>query len=113
MSGLDRHTTELLTDDAHLAQSIGDILSTPIGTRVMRREYGSDLPLLIDAPINPETMIDLFHATAVALDRWEPRFQLRRVEIVEARSGFVDLRLTGDVRNAGEAQIVTTVGAQQ
>lgn len=112
MSGLDRHSTQILTDDAHLAQSIGDILSTPRGTRVMRRDYGSDLPLLIDAPINPETMIDLYHATAAALDEWEPRFQLRRVEIADARSGFVDLRLTGDVVNAGEIQITSTVGAQ-
>ena len=78
----------------------------------MRRDYGSNLPLLIDAPINPETMIDLYHATAEALDKWEPRFQLRRVEIADARSGFVDLRLTGDVVDAGEALITSTVGAQ-
>lgn len=109
MSGLDRHTIEVLTDDAHLTQSIGDILSTPIGSRVLRRDYGSDLPLLIDAPINPETMIDLFHATAVALDKWEPRFKLRRVEIADARSGYVDLRLTGEVSGA-TATVDTSVG---
>ncbi len=109
MSGMSRHTTEPLTDDAHLAQSIGDILSTPIGSRVLRRDYGSDLPLLIDAPVNPQTMIDLFHATAVALDKWEPRFQLRRVEIAQAQAGYVDLRLTGDVSNTSTT-ISTSVG---
>lgn len=113
MSGLDRHSTQILTDDAHLTQSIGDILSTPKGTRVMRRGYGSDLPYLIDAPINGETMIDLFFATAEALDEWEPRFQLRRVEVAEASAGYIDLLLTGDVVAAGETQITATVGATQ
>lgn len=97
MSGVDRTTARLMTPDAHLAQSIGDILSTPVGTRVMRREYGSDLPALIDAPINGETLIDVFQATAEALDRWEPRFRLRRVEVAAAAAGRLSLALFGDV----------------
>lgn len=97
MSGLDRNTGALMTPDAHLAQSIGDILTTPTGTRVMRREYGSDLPKLIDAPLNGETMVDVFAATAEALDRWEPRFRLRRVEVAAAQAGAVMLALYGDV----------------
>ena len=97
MSGLDRNSGRLMEADAHLAQSIGDILSTPIGTRVMRREYGSDLPALIDAPINGETLIDATLAVAEALDRWEPRFRLRRVETTAAEAGRVELQLTGEV----------------
>lgn len=97
MSGLDRHAGRLMEPDAHLAQSIGDILSTPIGTRVMRREYGSDLPALIDAPINGETLIDLYQATAEALDRWEPRFRLRRVECTAAEAGRIELQVSGEV----------------
>ena len=97
MSGLDRNTGRLMEADAHLAQSIADILSTPIGTRVMRREYGSDLPALIDAPINGETLVDVTLAVAEALDRWEPRFRLRQVEVVAAEAGRVELQLTGEV----------------
>lgn len=97
MSGLDRNTGALMTPDAHLAQSIGDILTTPTGTRIMRREYGSDLPKLIDAPVNGETMVDVFAATAEALDRWEPRFRLRRDEVAAAQAGSVTLALHGDV----------------
>lgn len=63
----------------------------------MRREYGSRLPDLIDAPITGETMIDVFVATAEAIDRWEPRLKLRRVEIRAAGAGTMQLRLTGDV----------------
>lgn len=104
MTGLSRTTARVIDLDAHLSQSITDILTTPIGTRVMRRDYGSDLPLLIDAPMNGETMVDLFAATADALDRWEPRFTLRRVQVSEASAGgTLALTLTGDV--AGETTV--------
>lgn len=109
MSGLDRNAARLMEPDAHLAQSIGDILSTPVGTRVMRRDYGSDLPLLIDAPINGETLIDVYHATAEALDRWEPRFRLRRVETAAAAAGRVELRLTGEVDHGAGGEISLNV----
>lgn len=66
------------------------------GSRVMRRDYGSDLPFLIDAPMNDETMVDVYAAAAEAIDLWEPEFALRRVEIVGASAGRMELRLTGD-----------------
>ncbi|WP_413874164.1 GPW/gp25 family protein [Albidovulum sp.] len=94
MIGLSRQTGGRIEDEAHLAQSVVDILSTPRGTRVMRRDYGSDLPLLIDRPINGETIIDVYQATAEALARWEPRIRLTRVEIEEATAGGVTLQLT-------------------
>jgi phage baseplate assembly protein W len=97
VTGLSRATFQPLDFDAHLAQSITDILSTPRGTRVMRRDYGSDLPRLVDAPMNGETLVDLFMATAEALDAWEPRFRLIRVEVPSASAGFMELTLTGEV----------------
>lgn len=105
MSGLSRDTAARIDFDAHLAQSIHDILATPVGSRVMRRAYGSDLPRLIDAPMNGETVVDLFAATAEALDRWEPRLRLIRVEIAEAAPGRATLALTAEV--AGEERRVT------
>ena len=55
MTGMSRFTGEKLdpNSDAHLVQSIGDILTTPLGSRVLRRSYGSELPDLIDQPIEP------------------------------------------------------------
>ena len=97
MSGLSATTARLLPEEQHLAQSINDILSTPLGSRVMRRDYGSDLPRLIDAPLNGETLVDLYAATAEAIDRWEPRFELRRVEVADAVAGKLSLTLTGEV----------------
>jgi len=83
MIGMDASTGKPLSGDAHLAQSIGDILSTPIGTRVMRRDYGSALFELLDAPMNALTRLRLFAATAVALARWEPRLKLTRVSVAD------------------------------
>lgn len=97
MTGMARGTGKRLGFDAHLAQSVADILGTPRGSRVMRRDYGSDLPALIDAPINGETVVDLFMAAAEALAKWEPRLILTRVELVAAQAGRATLALQGEV----------------
>ncbi|GFN47421.1 GPW/gp25 family protein [Candidatus Regiella insecticola] len=67
----------------HLRQSVKDILTTPIGARVMRRDYGSELFRLIDAPLNDEILVRLYAATAEALALWEPRLRLLRVQVVD------------------------------
>jgi uncharacterized protein len=81
MKGMDRNTGKLISDDAHLAQSISDILSTPIGSRVKRRTYGSRVMDRIDAPANAATQVLLYSDTATALMRWEPRVSVERVSI--------------------------------
>ena len=86
MIGMDRVTGKRLEGDAHLVQSIGDILSTPLGTRLARRDYGSLLFELIDAPFNAATRLRLYAATAIALARWEPRIRLSRVAITAGDS---------------------------
>ena len=50
MIGTHAATGKRLEGNAHLAQSIADILTTPLGTRLMRHDYGSLLPELIDQP---------------------------------------------------------------
>ena len=93
MIGMDRRTGAPIGEAAHLAQSITDILSTPVGSRVLRRAYGSDLPNLIDAPINGETVVDVYQAVAEALDRWEPRLLVERVRIAGAAAGRMLLEI--------------------
>lgn len=95
MNGINRQSGERLSGIEHLRQSIADILSIRIGTRVLNREYGSRLPSLIDAPVNPETSLEFYAATAEALNRWEPRFKLTSVRIASALEGVVVLDLVG------------------
>lgn len=96
MDGLNATTGKRLEGMAHLRQSIRDILTTPKGSRVQRREYGSDLFKLIDAPANRQTMMDIRAVVAVDLARWEPRFRLERCQIVTAEAGRIVLDLTGE-----------------
>ncbi|OEU65820.1 MAG: phage baseplate protein [Desulfovibrio sp. S3730MH75] len=96
MQGMCAATGKPLAGYAHLQQSIRDILTTRIGTRVIRREYGSDVPDLIDRPMNGETIIDVYAAVAVALDRWEPRFKLDQIYVVEAKAGHMEMDLDGE-----------------
>lgn len=79
MKGIDRNTGRQLGGLDHLRQSIADILSTPLGSRVMRRDYGSRLFELVDRPLNDTTRADMHAATAEALIRWEPRIAVTRV----------------------------------
>ena len=53
MTGMSRIKGTSLSEKEHLQQSVADILTTPIGSRVMRRDYGSNIPFLIDHPISP------------------------------------------------------------
>ena len=94
---MNRTTGQRLDAMAHLRQSIGDILSTPIGSRVMRREYGSLVPALIDKPDNLATQTRFFAAAASALMRWEPRLKVDRMAITRdpARQGRLTLEITG------------------
>lgn len=61
----------------------------------MRRDFGSRLFELIDSPMDGQTQVSLIAATAEALDRWEPRFNLSRVSVVGGEPGAVILNLTG------------------
>ena len=93
--GMNAETGRDLTGLDHLKQSISDILNTPIGSRVMRREYGSRLFELIDAPINRSTVIEIISATAEALMKWEDRLIVSDVEVTDAEIGEITLKITG------------------
>ncbi|EPD7661448.1 hypothetical protein ACSD1U_003074 [Escherichia coli] len=47
-SGMNNTSGKAITDIDHLRQSVRDILLTPQGSRIARREYGSLLSALID-----------------------------------------------------------------
>lgn len=81
MIGMNAHTGRMITGTEHLAQSIADVLLTPLGSRLMRRDYGSLLLDLLDWPQNGHTRLQAYGAVAMALMRWEPRIRLARVNL--------------------------------
>lgn len=80
-TGMNAHTGAPLSDLDHIRQSVCDILTTPVGTRIGIRPYGSLLPDLIDQPSTRITLQRIYGATALALKERELRIRLVRVEV--------------------------------
>jgi len=78
----------------HMRQSVGKILNTRIGTRVLRRDFGSDVPNLLDRPIDGELRAGIYIATVEALSKWEPRLVIREIALTSADIGRVEMRIT-------------------
>ncbi|MBD2785941.1 GPW/gp25 family protein [Xenorhabdus sp. DI] len=93
--GMDCHNGRTLSDSDHIRQSIADILMTPIGARVMRREYGSLLPNLIDQPQNPALRLKIMSACYMALLRWEPRIRLQTINYLRSDQGELSVEISG------------------
>jgi hypothetical protein len=105
---VNRQTGSTITTLEHISQSIGDILTTRIGSRVMRREYGSQLVDLIDQPGNPATRLLAYAAIAMAVMRWEPRVRLSRVQLSGASmAGQFELTLDATVIDTNEQQSIS------
>ncbi|MFF3703884.1 MULTISPECIES: GPW/gp25 family protein [Pseudomonas] len=104
MIGLDRRTGLALSGIEHLRQSIEDILTTPLGSRRMRPDYGSKLRRFVDLPVNDGWKSAVQAEVARALSRWEPRLKLERVRVVAVLGGQITLQLTGQY--LGDSQLL-------
>ncbi|WP_017477250.1 GPW/gp25 family protein [Pseudomonas sp. PAMC 26793] len=101
---MNRQTGAAIDELDHIAQCMTDILTTRIGTRVMRREYGSLLPELVDHPFNDVTRLRVYSGAVMALMRWEPRISLSRIQFVGANlQGQSVLDVEGSVVDSNES----------
>ena len=73
MLGMNAATGRALSGMAHIHQSITDILTRPVGSRLMRGRYGSELPELMDQPLNSAMVLRIYGATAYAIRLGETR----------------------------------------
>lgn len=95
-----RATGRRIDSADHLRQSVTDIITTPIGSRVMRRTYGSLVPALLDQPHNAALAARVSAAAVSAIMRWEPRIAVRLVKLTTDpdRHARGHLSITADVR---------------
>ena len=105
MTGMSRTTGAALPEIEHIAQSVADILTTPLGSRLARRTYGSRVFDLLDAPANAATRVRLFAATATALMRWEKRLTVQRVALtaIDGLRGRFALDISCALTTTGDA----------
>ncbi|HAT4396956.1 TPA: baseplate J/gp47 family protein [Citrobacter freundii] len=109
--GMSRNDGQAIADTDHLRQSVRDILLTPQGSRLARREYGSLLSALIDQPQNPALRLQIMSAVYVALNRWEPRLTLDSITINGNFDGSMVVELTGHGNNG--APVSLSVSTEQ
>jgi phage baseplate assembly protein W len=75
-------------------QSIRVILDTDPGERVMRPTFGCPLRRFLMAPNTVATRAAIRHEVELALATWEPRIELRRVEVTAgADPSLVDIAI--------------------
>lgn len=97
LTGMSATTGKPLSGDEHLAQSIADIVTTPIGTRRMLLDYGCYLFDLLDRPLTRATLLLGAMAVTIALAKWEPRIAVTQVTFGgDFASGQAVLNITGN-----------------
>lgn len=105
--GMDNQTGQAISGLAWLRQRVLDVLSTLIGSMPNRRGYGSRLPALLDAPINPSTLFEWRVAAIEALRKpvnGLADLVLRQVSTnPQPNLGRVDITIYGYRRDDGSA----------
>jgi phage baseplate assembly protein W len=99
---MSRRTGKKLSPEEHVRQSLEDILTTPKGSRVMLRNYGSRLFELLGRGIDK---MSIFTAVHEAVARWEPRVRLNAVRVLDGpedekkvEDGTVSILLDGIIK---------------
>jgi|SRR5580765_933471 len=104
MIGMNAASGRAISGVDHLRQSMADILNTPIGSRVMRRTYGSMIPDLIDQPLTGPNILRIYAATAFALMNWEPRVRISGMSLDITIDGQAHL-IIDCIANGSDLQI--------
>jgi len=88
----------MVEDDQAIRQAMFVLLSTSVGERVMRPEYGCNLNSLVFSPNDDTTAGLAMHYVRQALQRWEPRVEDIRVDAQRSADDEARLDLTVEYR---------------
>ena len=112
--GLNAATGGVLEGWPHVVQSLQDIFTTRFGTRIMREWYGSFVPNLLGRNITPNEVTPWFAAVTSAIEQWEPRYRVTRIQVLEAtRTGQFHFFLEGEYRPRAIYGDFTVEGARR
>jgi len=103
------NTGKTISEIAHIKQSITNILTTPIGSRIMRRDYGSRLFERIDQPINGDLIAEIYSDVVEALFTWEPRFEVEQVTVQSIEKGEITIDLEGSYVKDGQKIVLENI----
>ena len=112
--GLNAATGGVLTGWAHVVQSLQDIFTTRFGARIMREWYGSFVPNLLGRNITPKEVTPWFAAVTSAIEQWEPRYRITRIQVLEVtRDGQLHFFMEGEYRPRAVFGDFTVEGARR
>lgn len=112
MRGINNTTGKAIERIDYLRQRLTDVLTTPKGTRIMRRDYGCDLFELLDQPMNESWLVRCYAAIAEAIDEpvnGLPDFTLEQVKPARFSDSDALFDLSGIYVPTGE-RITVSVG---
>jgi uncharacterized protein len=89
---------EYAAEEKKIQESALIILGTPLGSRVMRPDFGSRLHELVFAPMTASTQALISRYAIDALVRWEPRLDVIDVSAEEDRAEAGKLLVDVDYR---------------
>jgi uncharacterized protein len=102
-----RGSIDMVEENASVRQAILLLLSTIPGERVMRPDYGCEIHRLIFSPNDDTTAGLAIHYVRRALDRWEPRIELLRLDAGRSPESPERLDLILEYRVRATQQIQT------
>lgn len=105
--GMDQHTGRKLTGLDELKQRIGRLFKTRKGSLLLRRNYGSNLPNLVDGKVTEDFRLDIYAETAATLadpaNEINDEFKLHRTTFTgDLSRGEVAVDLEGEYLVNGE-----------
>src|SRR5262245_56054820 len=83
-NGTNARANATLSDWEHVQQSLRILLTTPIGSRVMRRDFGCAIQDIVDSKLTSRNILLVYSAAATAIERWEPRFRMKGGRVMGA-----------------------------
>ncbi len=99
---MSRYNGSDLSEIEHIKQSLEDIATTPIGSRLMRRDYGTLLANLIDQPISEVLYLKIYSTLYTAYVRWEDRIEISQINVVGLKEGQLILDIIGFLKTKGD-----------
>ena len=98
---MSRYNESVLTEIEHMKQSLADIATTPIGSRLMRRDYGTLLANLIDQPISEVLYLKIYSTLHTAYVRWQDRIDISEMNVADINNGQLILDIVGFLKTNG------------
>lgn len=119
MTAINRNTGEIIQEDGAISaelvtglQNIYTLLSTPLGSRVYNRSWGSNLPNLLDLPINNTTQLLVSSQIAIDIEKNLYDFLVESVSVDLSEAVGGTMNITINLFFVPENRFVTLAGVK-